>query len=46
MQNSLNGKMITSSELAKELNVSKAAISEMANKLSQQGYIEYRKFKE
>ncbi|MBK7104062.1 MAG: metal-dependent transcriptional regulator [Ignavibacteriae bacterium] len=45
MQNSLNGKMITSSELAKELNVSKAAISEMANKLSQQGYIEYRKFK-
>ncbi|MFZ1291925.1 MAG: metal-dependent transcriptional regulator [Melioribacteraceae bacterium] len=45
LQNSLSGKMITSTELAKELNVSKAAISEMANKLSQQGFIEYKKFK-
>ena len=45
LQNSNNGKMITSAELAKELNVSKAAISEMANKLSKQGFIEYKKFK-
>ncbi|MBK8945526.1 MAG: metal-dependent transcriptional regulator [Ignavibacteriae bacterium] len=43
--NSISGKIITSSELAKEMNVTKAAISEMANKLSEQGYVEYQKFK-
>lgn len=45
LQNLNSGKMITSVELAKELKVSKAAISEMANKLSKQGFIEYKKFK-
>lgn len=40
-----NGKLVTSSELANELNVTKAAISEMAKKLSQQGYINYQRYK-
>jgi DtxR family transcriptional regulator, Mn-dependent transcriptional regulator len=40
-----NGSMVSTSTLAKELGVSSAAISEMANKLSKQGYVEYKKYK-
>jgi len=42
--NNANGKLVTPTELALELNVSKAAISEMAKKLSKQGYIDYQKY--
>jgi len=41
-----NGNMVPSSALAKEIGVSNSAISEMANQLSKQGYIEYQKYKE
>lgn len=40
-----NGKSISSSELAKELNVTSAAVTEMANKLSKQEFISYEKYK-
>ncbi|MEE9429610.1 MAG: metal-dependent transcriptional regulator [Melioribacteraceae bacterium] len=40
-----NGKVVSSSELATELDVSKAAISEMAKKLALQGYINYQRYK-
>ncbi|MCP5063751.1 MAG: metal-dependent transcriptional regulator [Ignavibacteriae bacterium] len=40
-----NGKLVTSSELAIELDVSKAAISEMAKKLAVLGYINYQRYK-
>jgi DtxR family Mn-dependent transcriptional regulator len=36
---------ISSSEIAKELCVTNAAISEMANRLAKAGYIEYKKYK-
>ena len=40
-----NGNIVTASILAKELSVTNAAVTEMANKLSKQGLIEYRKYK-
>lgn len=40
-----NNDVVSTSDLAKELEVSNAAISEMANKLSRQGFIEYEKYK-
>lgn len=40
-----NGVLVSASALAKELSVSNAAISEMANKLSKQGLIDYKKYK-
>lgn len=36
---------VSASDLSKELNVSNSAITEMANKLSKQGYIQYEKYK-
>lgn len=36
---------ISSSEIAKELSLTNAAISEMANRLAREGYIEYKKYK-
>ena len=41
----INDGSVTPSSVARELNVSSAAISEMASKLSQEGYIEYKKYK-
>ena len=40
-----NGGVVSTSLVAKELNISNAAISEMASKLSEQGFIEYKKYK-
>ncbi len=40
-----NGGSISSSKLAMELNVSNAAITEMANKLAKQKFISYEKYK-
>lgn len=40
-----NGKNVTTSVLADKLNVSSAAISEMARKLADNGYISYAKYK-
>ena len=39
-----NSKLVSSTSLAKELNVSKAAISEMASRLGGQGFIDYKKY--
>ncbi|MDX1699221.1 MAG: metal-dependent transcriptional regulator [Melioribacteraceae bacterium] len=36
---------VSPSSVARELNVSSAAISEMASKLSEQGYVDYKKYK-
>lgn len=41
----INGNIVSASSLAKELSVTNAAVTEMANKLSKQGLIEYRKYK-
>jgi len=41
----LNNNIVPLSALANEMGVSNAAISEMANKLSRQGYIDYKKYK-
>jgi DtxR family Mn-dependent transcriptional regulator len=40
-----NGDSISTSLLAKELNISNSAISEMASRLSDQGFIDYKKYK-
>lgn len=40
-----NSKLVSSTNLAKELDVSKAAISEMASRLAGQGFIDYKKYK-
>ena len=40
-----NGETVPTSVIARELNVSNAAISEMANKLSNQGFVEHKKYK-
>jgi len=40
-----NGNRVSASILAKELNVSNAAISEMANRLDSQGFVDYKKYK-
>jgi DtxR family Mn-dependent transcriptional regulator len=42
---SLNGERIPASSLAQELEVSNAAVTEMANKLSKQGFIDYEKYR-
>ena len=39
------GNIVSASSLAKELSVTNAAVTEMANKLSKQGLIEYKKYK-
>lgn len=41
----LNEGIVATSSVAKELNVSSAAITEMASKLSQEGYVDYKKYK-
>ena len=40
-----DAKYVSTSAVAKELKVSNAAISEMANRLSEQEYIDYKKYK-
>ena len=40
-----NGNIVSASALARELSVTNAAITEMANKLSKQGLIEYKKYR-
>jgi len=40
-----NGEVVPTSALSKELDVSNAAISEMANKLSKLDFVEYKKYK-
>lgn len=41
----INGNIVSASSLAKELNVTNAAVTEMANRLSKQGLIDYKKYK-
>jgi DtxR family Mn-dependent transcriptional regulator len=40
-----NGKIVPTSSLAKELEISNAAITEMANRLAVDGLVEYKKYK-
>ena len=45
MQNKVNGASVSTSQVAHELDVSNAAISEMAKKLCKQGLVSYEKYK-